>query len=271
MREITSSPRAIWPLYSATWALTSPVIRSTSQTVTVVVPISMASRPQRRHTQACPGQQIDQARRSSEPVPGLQIQDGGDLPLALAQGIRPASAASAGRCGIARCQLAGAWLWTAGCKSSVWSPFRRGQAQADPAESSGRAGDRSPAGTLTSPTVRSVVSRRSIFSCGGTLTATSPSTTVWQARAKPCARSSSESRSVLRRRTLSGCHLHRTPPTAPLPSARLQITQPQPGAQLQPAACRSAPAPASRATSNVTVCSAINHHSQSLTESQAAT
>ncbi len=43
MREMTSSPRAICRLYSLASRITRPVRRSTSHTVTVVVPMSMAS------------------------------------------------------------------------------------------------------------------------------------------------------------------------------------------------------------------------------------
>ena len=72
MREITSSPRAICPLYSATCALTCPLIRSTSQKVTVVVPMSIAT-PQSGESSVVAGLQIDQARGRLLAVAWLRV------------------------------------------------------------------------------------------------------------------------------------------------------------------------------------------------------
>jgi len=169
-------------LYSATCALTCPVCKSTSQTETVVVPISTAAPHSGASSLVWPGSKSSNCAGQSgqSQVPELRIAVTCQSPS------RKTVPSLRRMLKEMRNSVAPLFLRMAVCRrlqSSFWSSMLGGDRVRFIRRMVCAVRESYPSGTVTSATVRSVVRRRSIFSCGGTVISTSPSTTVWQANA----------------------------------------------------------------------------------------
>ena len=196
------------------------------------------SAPERGVVREMAGFQVDEPGRAvGTAIPFGRVDDGRDLPIARAQGLAQTPQHRQRDIDVAPLQLF-LQAQRRRLQSSVWSSMLGGFSDSVRRRTLCCVSGSYPAGTLTSATVRSVVSTRSIFSCGGTVMADI-------ALDHGLAGQHIALRHILRRepqRAARAAQRRRSPARRNARSAlarrRVDSAQPRPAARLPTAACR---------------------------------